>query len=158
MPSCRERIALFGCRVAVPRLAVCSGDAGTRCRGGVRAEAPRPPAIRGLADEGMATAAWRFGCALANMRWRVAAETVAWHADEADLGAEPVIASVGGGAERLFRRPRRQGGRCSGRMPAHGSLLPMRGHSQRCCVRCLPPAGNPVGERVDSAFRLAGAS
>jgi alkylated DNA repair dioxygenase AlkB len=89
-----------------------------------------------------------------------------WHSDdEPELGAQPVIASLSLGATRRFvlkaRAPRGAGAlaraaddgeRVALDLP-HGSLLLMRGDTQRNYRHALPRTAKPVGERINLTFR-----
>lgn len=152
----REQLTLFGRERIAPRLVAYYGESGASYRysGAARPAAPWPRFLARLAADVGARVGWRFNYALAN-RYRSGADMLGWHADdEADLGDEPVIATVSVGAERRFRvRPRRGGASVAGTL-AHGSLLLMWGRSQRAYKHCVPRTLAPVGERVSYTFRL----
>lgn len=156
LPWQPERLTLFGRALTAPRLVSYCGAPGTSYRysGVARAAAPWPPFLARLAAAVGAGVGWRFNYALAN-RYRNGRDMLGWHADdEADLGDEPVIATVSVGAERRLRvRPRAGGASVAGTL-AHGSLLLMWGPSQRDYKHCVPRTRVPVGERVSYTFRL----
>src|SRR6185369_6696849 len=81
----------------------------------------------------------RFNSVLANL-YRDGRDSMGWHSDdEPELGAEPVIASLSFGATRRFRlrsRKTREVALTIGL--AHGSLLVMRGATQRLYQHDLP--------------------
>lgn len=150
-----ERLTLFGCERIAPRLVAWYGERGVSYRysGAERAAILWPTFIARLAAEVGDALAWRFNYALVN-RYRSGSDMLGWHADdEADLGGEPVIATVSLGAARVLRiRPRRGGASVGGAL-AHGSLLAMWGRSQRDYKHCVPRTRKPVGERVSYTFR-----
>ena len=150
-----ERLTLFGCEHIAPRRVAWYGERGVSYRysGAERAAIPWPAFIARLAAEVGDALAWRFNYALVN-RYRGGSDMLGWHADdEADLGGEPVIATVSLGAARVLRiRPRRGGASVGGAL-AHGSLLAMWGRAQRDYKHCVPRTRKPVGERVSYTFR-----
>lgn len=94
-----------------------------------------------------------FNSVLAN-RYRDGRDRMGWHADdEPELGDRPCIASLSLGATRRFSLKARQGDdRLTLALP-HGSLLLMRGHTQRNYRHALPPTARPVGGRINLTFR-----
>ena len=151
----RERLTLFGCERTAPRLVAWYGERGVSYRysGAERAAAHWPTFIARLAAAVGDALAWRFNYALVN-RYRSGSDMLGWHADdEADLGEEPVIATVSLGAARVLRIRPRRGGTSVGGALAHGSLLLMWGRSQRDYKHCVPRTRKPVGERVSYTFR-----
>ena len=78
-----------------------------------------------------------------------------WHADnEAELGSQPVIASLSLGAARRFvlKNPREPSRKLEIALP-HGSLLVMGGDTQQNYRHALPRTAKPVGERINLTFR-----
>ena len=151
----RERLTMFGREVTAPRLVAWYGEAGTAYRysGVIRRAMPWRGPLRALALEVGAALQWRFDYVLAN-RYRDGADMLGWHADdERELGAEPVIAALSVGAERVFRLRPRHGGASTAQQLQHGSLLVMWGRSQRDYKHCLPRTSKPVGERISFTFR-----
>src|SRR5580698_4967481 len=90
--------------VSFPRLTAWQGEPeAVYTYSGVR-NVPQPwtPAVRELRDAAEASGAARFNSVLIN-RYRNGADSMGWHADkEAELGREPVIASVSLGSTRTF--------------------------------------------------------
>jgi alkylated DNA repair dioxygenase AlkB len=161
-----HRIRLFGRSVDSPRLSCWIGDPGAAYRySGVLFEPhPWPPSLAALRAPLAAATGAAFDSVLAN-RYRDGRDAMGWHSDdEPELGPEPVIASLSLGATRRFvltaRTPR--GGaaahvtedleRVALDLP-HGSLLVMRGATQRNYRHALPRTAKPVGERVNLTFR-----
>ncbi len=96
----------------------------------------------------------RFNSVLANY-YRDGADSVSWHSDdEAELGVNPVIASLSFGATRRFSlRPRKQQ-----TTPVHldlkgGSLLVMAGETQQHWHHQIPKTSKPVAGRINLTFR-----
>lgn len=151
-----HRIRLFGREVDSPRLSCWIGDPEARYRYSGTLFAPRPwpaclLAVRARLSRQLDVA---FNSVLAN-RYRSGRDAMGWHSDnEPELGAQPVIASLSLGASRRFR--------LKGRGPdapgleldlPHGSLLVMRGDTQRHYRHALPRTARPVEERVNLTFR-----
>ena len=154
----RERFMLFGREVTAPRLTAWYGEQGASYRySGVTRCAERwPPAIGALAKDVSERIAWPLNFVLVN-RFRAGDDMLGWHSDdEADLGPEPVIASLTLGAERIFRIRPRKGGASVGWPLAHGSLVLMWGRSQRDYKHCVPRTRRAVGERINCTFRRTG--
>lgn len=77
--------------------------------------------------------------------------------DEAELGRQPVIASLSLGASRRFvfhPRPPNCGASIKLHLP-HGSVLLMKGRCQRDWKHSLPKTKRAVGPRINLTFRWA---
>lgn len=151
-----HRIRLFGREHASPRLSCWIGDPGTSyLYSGTRFEPrPWPAALDPLRERLQAELGVGFNSVLAN-RYRDGRDCMGWHSDdEAELGAEPVIASVSLGAPRRFVLKHREAPerRLALDLP-HGSLLVMQGGTQRLYRHALPRTARPVGERINLTFR-----
>ncbi|CAN6479771.1 unnamed protein product [Victoria cruziana] len=107
----------------------------------------------------------RFNSLLLN-RYKDGSDYVAWHADDEKLyGPTPEIASVTFGREREFllkRRPTRstkvessKGGSKDKHsfMLKHGSLLVMKGYTQRDWLHSVPKRASALGVRINLTFR-----
>lgn len=155
-----EPIKLFGREVMQPRLTAWHGDAGASYRYSGLQLQPEPwtPALLHLRRQVEAATGATFNSVLLNL-YRSGQDSMGWHADdEPELGPEPVIASVTLGATRNFRLKPRD--------PQHtvhapltlpltaGSLLLMRGPTQRHWLHALPKTARPVGPRLNLTFRL----
>jgi alkylated DNA repair dioxygenase AlkB len=162
-----HRIRLFGRLIDSPRLSCWMGDPGAAYRysGVLFAPHPWPAPLVALRGAVEAAVGARFDSVLAN-RYRSGADAMGWHSDdEPELGAQPVIASLSLGATRRFvlkaRAPRGAGAHAraadDGERVAldlpHGSLLLMRGDTQRNYRHALPRTAKPVGERINLTFR-----
>jgi alkylated DNA repair dioxygenase AlkB len=152
----QEEVLVFGRRHAVPRLVAWYGDPGARYTYSGTPHEPLPwtPALERIRHRVQAIAVCEFNAVLLNL-YRDGRDGMGWHADdEAELGPEPVIASVSLGAARRFclRHRKRRGLRTDFALP-HGSLLLMSGATQRNWVHSVPKTAAPVGERINLTFR-----
>lgn len=156
IPWEQHRLRLFGREIPAPRLSCWIGDAGTAYTySRVRFE-PRawPPALASLREDLAARFDLRFNSVLANL-YRNERDSMGWHSDdERELGVEPVIASLSFGAERRFRfRSRELKCVSLAVVLAHGSVLVMRGATQRLYQHDLPKSAAPCGARINLTFR-----
>ena len=151
-----HRIRLFGRLVDSPRLSSWIGDAGASyVYSGTRFEPhPWPPALIGLRERVSEAAGLRFNSVLANL-YRDGRDAMGWHSDdEAELGRQPVIASISLGATRRFAfRHRHEPSRKLVLELPHGSLLLMGGDTQLNYRHALPRTARPVGPRINLTFR-----
>ena len=151
-----HRIRLFGRNVDSPRLSSWIGDAGSAYTySGVRFQPHAwPAALVPVRQRLVQELGCEFNSVLANL-YRDGGDCMGWHADnEAELGSQPVIASLSLGAARRFvlknlREPSRK---LEIALP-HGSLLVMGGATQQNYRHALPRTAKPVGERIILTFR-----
>ncbi|NZA25303.1 alpha-ketoglutarate-dependent dioxygenase AlkB [Luteimonas sp. SJ-92] len=150
-----HRIRMFGREVDSPRRSCWIGDPGASYRySGTRFEPhPWPTVLLTLRVRLRAELGVDFNSVLANL-YRDGGDRMGWHSDdEPELGPRPCIASVSLGATRRFLLKRRDGGgRLTLELP-HGSLLLMRGDTQRRYRHALARTTRPVGPRINLTFR-----
>ena len=150
----RHRVRIRGREMACPRLSGWQGDA-TYSYSGLTLPptlwTPRVTAVRRRIEAATGEA---FNSVLANL-YRDGNDRMGWHADdEPELGPAPVIASASFGAARRFLlRPKRGGARSVSVVLEAGSLLIMRGATQRHWLHSLPPTKRRVGPRLNLTFR-----
>ena len=151
-----HRIRLFGREHASPRLSCWIGDPGTGYRYSGSTFEPHPwlPELLRLRERLSGELGVGFNSVLANL-YRDGSDCMGWHSDdEAELGPEPVIASVSLGATRRFvLKHRGESQRKVEIALPHGSLLVMSGATQRNYRHALPRTAKPVGERINLTFR-----
>jgi alkylated DNA repair dioxygenase AlkB len=160
----QREITLFGRRMLQPRLVAWYGDPAARYTYSGLTLEPLPwhPLLRQLGARIEHFCGHRFNSVLANA-YRDGRDSMGWHSDdEKELGCKPVIASLSLGATRRFLlRPKRvEPGtrRVSRTLPLeHGSLLLMRGDSQRLFQHALPRSRQPMGLRINLTYRLVSA-
>jgi alkylated DNA repair dioxygenase AlkB len=92
---------------------------------------------------------------LANL-YRNGQDSNGWHADdEKELGKQPVIASVTFGSERIFHFKHKQDPSQKVKLVLkHGSLLLMKGDTQKHWLHQLPKTKKDIGERINLTFRI----
>ena len=160
-PWTHDDIVMFGKKMKVPRLSSWHGDAGTSYTYSniqLQPQVWTPPMleIKSLVES---VAGTQFNSVLVNL-YRSGTDSVAWHADdEPELGPEPVIASVSLGATRTFKMKHQTDTtlRYSFEL-ADGSVLIMRGSTQRCWMHAVPKTSKAVGPRINLTFRAIVAS
>jgi alkylated DNA repair dioxygenase AlkB len=151
-----HRIRLFGRTVDSPRLSCWIGDPGAAYTySGTRfVPRPWPASLRPVRARLGRDLGVDFNSVLANL-YRDGRDAMGWHADaEAELGPEPVIASLSLGATRRFALKSRDAParKLVLDLPA-GALLVMSGQTQRRYRHALPRTARPVGPRINLTFR-----
>ena len=151
-----HHIRLFGRQVPSPRLSCWIGDesaaytySGTRFQPRPWPDALLPIRARLASELGV-----DFNSVLANL-YRDGRDCMGWHSDnERELGPQPVIASLSLGAVRRFVLKHRHdaAARTTIDLP-HGSLLVMRGDTQRNYRHAVPRTARAVGPRINLTFR-----
>lgn len=156
IPWEQHHVRLFGRTLPAPRLSCWIGDRDavytySRVRFVPR---PWPAALTALRACLETCCAARFNSVLANL-YRDGRDAMGWHSDdEAELGAEPLIASLSLGAPRRFLLRTRSGAaRSTGLMLSHGSLLLMGGACQRLYRHAVPRTRVAVAPRINLTFR-----
>ena len=150
----RHRVRIRGREMACPRLSAWQGDATYSYSGLTLRPAPWTPAVLEVRRRIEAVTGESFNSVLANL-YRNGEDRLGWHADdEPELGPAPVIASASFGASRRFLlRPRRRGSASVPILLEPGSLLVMRGATQRNWLHSVPPTRRTVGPRINLTFR-----
>lgn len=152
-----EAVTIYGKKHLQPRLIAWFGDAGQRYSySGISLE-PLPwtdtlTKVRGVVQD---LAHERFNSVLLNY-YRDHRDSMGFHSDdEKELGPTPVIASVSLGATRTFvlkhkTRPELKPVRLE--LPS-GSLLLMKGHTQKNWKHGIDKQSRPCGPRINLTFR-----
>ena len=155
-----ETYVMYGREIPSPRLTAWFGDIDSvYTYSGVRHE-PNPwasmPLISALRASVEAAVGARFNSVLLNY-YRNGRDSVAWHSDdEAELGAQPVIASLSLGVPRVFQlkhRERTELERVDIELPG-GSLLVMAGDCQRYWCHQIPKRQKLRAGRINLTFRM----
>ena len=150
----RHRVRIRGREVDCPRLSGWEGDATYAYSGLTLRPAPWTARVAAVRRRIEAATGEMFNSVLANL-YRDGSDRLGWHADdEPELGPAPVIASASFGAPRRFLlRPKRGSGASVPIVLEPGSLLVMRGPTQRHWLHSVPPTRQPVGPRINLTFR-----
>jgi alkylated DNA repair dioxygenase AlkB len=157
VPWRSEELVMWGRRMLQPRLTAWYGDAGARyAYSGIElAPLPWTPLLADLKARVEEVAGVTFNSVLINY-YRDHRDSVGFHSDnEPELGERPVIASLSLGEERIFilrHKTARQLAPVRLRLES-GSLLLMRGDTQRCWRHGVPKETQPCGPRVNLTFR-----
>lgn len=155
-PWKQEPIRIFGKEVMQPRLTALYGSAEkTYGYSGIVMQAlPWTGALQEIREVVEPAVDAVFDIALLNL-YRDGKDSMGWHRDnEKELGPEPLIASLSFGVTRRFLlRPYRLQGETLSFDLEHGSLLIMKGASQRCWEHSLPKTNRDIGPRINITFR-----
>ena len=157
IPWRQESLRIAGKLRAIPRLQCWMGDKASEYGySGVRlTPCPWHATVKTIRDRVADFSGGTFNSVLINY-YRNGQDSVAWHADdEAELGDDPVIASVSLGAQRNFELKQKH------QTPAkkyqlalrHGSLLIMNGAMQQHWLHQLPKVKGLQDPRVNLTFR-----
>lgn len=154
----QERILVWNQERLQPRLSAWHGDPGRiyRYSGRVFEPSPWTPALLRIKTDVENATGHCYNSVLLNL-YRNENDSVGWHSDdEPELGPMPAIASLSFGETRVFRlRHRRRKD-----IPAmalsleNGSLLLMKGQTQRCWQHAVLKERQACGERINLTFRL----
>ncbi len=151
-----HRIRIFGREIDSPRLSCWIGDADasyvySQTRFEPRDWLPELQEIRLRLQNEFETS---FNSVLANL-YRHGQDSMGWHSDdEPELGKQPVIASISLGATRRFSfKAKTTGAKAVHLELPHGSLLLMRGDTQKNYRHALAKTVKPVGERINLTYR-----
>jgi alkylated DNA repair dioxygenase AlkB len=149
-------ISIWGKRVLQPRLICWCGDSGASYKySGVRLE-PQPwtDALLGVRNSIERLSGATFNSVLLNL-YRDQNDHMGWHSDdEPDLGEQPVIASLSLGETREFLMRHKARKDLKVKLPlTSGSLLVMRGATQRNWEHAIRKETARLGQRINLTFR-----
>lgn len=154
----QDHMSLYGRRVALPRLTAWYGDPGSSYEysGIVNDPLPWSETLQRLRVALQQRTGASYNSVLLNL-YRDGSDGLGWHSDdERELGSTPTIASLSLGEVRRFRLRHRRTKESINLELAKGSLLVMRGRSQRDWEHCVPKSKRVLGERINATFRLVG--
>ena len=150
-----EQIMLFGKAVTVPRRVAWYGepDAVYHYSGVTHTPQIWLPALYALKTDLEQRFSAKFNSVLANF-YRHGQDSMGWHADnEPELGAQPLIASLSLGGQRLFKLQHKRTKRVVDLPLNAGSLVIMKGELQNCWRHCVPKTKKPVTGRINLTYR-----
>ena len=151
----QENVTLFGRTLPQPRLTAWHGDAAAVYRYSGLTLVPQPwtdtlLALRACVE---AHCAARFNSVLLNC-YRDGRDSIGMHSDaEPELGAEPIIATLSLGATRVLKLEHRTTREKIALPLQDGSLLVMRGSTQRHWRHGIAASRKPLSSRVSLTFR-----
>lgn len=155
LPWRQDVIKLFGKSVKIPRLQSWHGDPQCHYTYSHLTMQPNPWTLE-LTDLKVlceSLCGSRFNSVLANW-YRDGQDSMSFHADdEAELGVNPVIASVTFGQARPFVFKHKATRATYRYMLNHGSVLIMAGETQRHYVHGIAKTAKPIGGRINLTFR-----
>jgi len=154
----QDHASFFGRRVALPRLTAWYGDPGSSYQysGIVNDPLPWTETLQRLRIALQKRTGARYNSVLLNL-YRDGSDRMGWHRDsERELDSAPTIASLSLGEVRRFRLRHRRTRESIDLELLSGSLLVMKGRSQRDWEHCVPKAKQALGERINATFRWVG--
>ena len=155
LPWSQDSIMMFGKAVKIPRTQVWMGDAHCHYSYSGTRFMPQPwhPQVQALAQQLSLFLEQPFNCVLLNL-YADGGQHMGWHADnEAELGHDPVIASISLGASRRFELKHRQQSWQLKLELCHGSLLLMASGCQLHWLHRLPKQSQVAQPRLNLTFR-----
>lgn len=151
----QERVTVYGKSHLQPRLVAWYGDASYRYAGLRLDPLPWTPGLQAIRSRVEAVTGHRYNSVLLNY-YRDQNDRMGMHSDdERELGAQPAIASLSLGETRdlvLQHKTRKDLKRVRIPLPS-GSLLLMRGDTQRHWRHGIERQTTPCGPRVNLTFR-----
>lgn len=149
-------VHLHGRDYPVPRLLAWYGDAGASYRysGLVHRPLPWTPLLAEIRARVQAAVGQPLNGALLNY-YRDGQDSMGWHSDdEAELGRDPLIASLNLGGTRRFDLRRKGSGRIGHSLQlGHGALLVMSGPTQHHWQHQVAKTRTPCAPRLNLTFR-----
>lgn len=153
----QDQIKVFGKTMPLPRLTAWHGNS-DKCytySGIEMCPEPWTDTLLEIKAQVEDCAGVKFNSVLLN-KYRTGQDSVAWHSDdEAELGKDPVIASVSFGATRRFAFKHKYDkhlDRISIDL-THGSLVLMRGPTQHFWQHQVPKTAKTISARINLTFR-----
>ena len=153
VPFEQRSVTIFGRSVPQPRLIGWCGTTSYRYSGLTLSPRPVPPCLTPILARVSEHSGTSFNHLLLNL-YRDGRDSMGMHADdEAELGRDPVVATLTLGATRKFLLRARQGSHRVEYALGDGSLLIMGGRCQAEYVHGIPKTQRPVGARLSVTFR-----
>jgi len=153
----REKIQIWGKEHWQPRLTAWHGDAGSSYSYSGLALEPHPwtPTLLALKKDVEAISGHRFNSVLLNL-YRDENDSVGWHSDnEAELGVNPVIASLSFGQTRTFKMKHKSRPelKTMALQLTNGSVLLMAGTTQKFWQHAVDKERRHMEPRINLTFR-----
>ena len=155
-PWRQNKITVFGKTYDEPRLTQLYGDNQKEYSySGITFKAlDWSPVLKSIKEDIEAATGHEFNICLVNL-YRTGADSNGWHADnEAELGRNPVIASISLGQERFFHLRHNENKEWRYKFPLkHGSLLLMAGETQHTYKHQIAKTKREIQPRINLTFR-----
>lgn len=154
----QDRIKHYGKEINLPRLTAWYGDAGksyTYSHIAMKSE-PWMPLLLHIKNRVENVVEANFNSVLLNL-YRTGKDSVSWHQDnEHELGENPIIGSVSFGGTRRFQFRHKLKKELSkvDLILTHGSLLIMKGTTQKFWQHQIPKTSKEVLPRINLTFRV----
>jgi alkylated DNA repair dioxygenase AlkB len=149
-----DTIVMYGKRHLQPRLSAWYGEAGYTYSGLTLAPSPMTPLLNALRTTVEQLTGHRYNSVLLNY-YRDGADSMGMHSDdEAELGRDPVIASLSLGATRTFILRHKTSKRTVKLDLTDGSLLLMGGTLQQHWLHGINKTAKPTQPRLNMTFRF----
>ena len=152
----QDSIQVYGKTYPQPRLTALYGNNGKSYSYSNITMDPHPfdEVLEALKKKIEAITGKSFTTCLLNL-YRDGSDSNGWHSDdEAELGENPIIASVSLGQERYFQMKHRTKKDNKFKiLLEHGSLLLMQGETQHFWLHQIPKTTRPLGPRINLTFR-----
>lgn len=148
-------IKFFGKVHVIPRLQAWYGDKGAKYSYSNIDLEPLPwtKDLLALKQAMRSHSSENFNSVLLNL-YRTGKDSNGWHSDdEKELGVEPEIASITLGQERIFHLKHKKLPLKKSLLLKHGSLLIMKGETQRNWKHQIPKTAKAVAPRINLTFR-----
>lgn len=150
-----DEVVMFGKRIVTSRKVAWYGDSGFTYKysGTEKVALPWTPLLTGLKELVEARCGEHFNSCLLNL-YHDGSEGMGWHSDdEATLVRDSAIASLSLGTERKFSFKHRETKETVSLMLERGSLLVMKGETQRFWRHSLPKTKKVSEPRINLTFR-----
>jgi alkylated DNA repair dioxygenase AlkB len=156
-PWQQPHVQIYGRQLPVPRLVAWYGDAEASYRysGVTHQPLPWTPLLAQIRAQVEVAVGQPLNGVLLNY-YRDGQDSMGWHSDdEAELGANPLVASLNLGGTRRFDLRRKGQRRIEHSLPLqHGSLLVMRGPTQHHWQHQVAKTRSLCAPRLNLTFRL----
>ncbi|HAS6347222.1 alpha-ketoglutarate-dependent dioxygenase AlkB [Vibrio sp. IRLE0018] len=149
----QKYIRMFGQQVLQPRLQAWYGEERYHYSGLTMEPLPWTPMLKALKVQCELAADTTFNSVLANL-YRDGQDSMGWHQDnEAELGSNPIIASLSLGETRRFVLQHKVTKQKIEFELTSGSLLVMGGTTQHFWQHCVPKTAKNKSERINLTYR-----
>ncbi len=154
----QEKIRVYGKHLDLPRLTAWYGDQGKAYSYSGISMVPEQwtKSLLNIKQRVDVAAGVRFNSVLLSL-YRTGEDSLSWHQDnEPELGEDPVIASVSFGGTRSFQfkhKARKDLNKVAVDL-TYGSLMIMKGSTQRFWVHQVPKTAKLVPPRINLTFRV----